>query len=106
MATHNDLGKDGERRAIEFLREKGYEILETNWRHQKAEIDIIARAGDTLFGLPQDFVNPKKIKMLVGAIDYYCRTIGFDGQIRFDIVAVVSHPEWKLEHFKDAFYHF
>ena len=119
MATHNELGKEGERLAIEFLQEKGYEILETNWRYGKAEIDVICRSNSVLivvevktrsavtFGLPQDFVNPRKIRLLVSAIDHYCRSIGFEGEVRFDIVALVcKHPQWKLDHIEDAFYHF
>ena len=76
MAEHNELGKQGEEQAVDFLQKNGYEILETNWIFQKAEIDIIARKEDTLaiievktrssidFGLPQDFVKPKKIQQL------------------------------------------
>ena len=72
MAEHNDLGKQGEALAVEFLQKNGYTILETNWTFQKAEVDIIARKNNFLavvevktrsnidFGLPQDFVNPKK----------------------------------------------
>ena len=36
MAEHNELGKIGEELAVDFLTEKGYEILETNWIFQKA----------------------------------------------------------------------
>lgn len=43
MAEHNELGKQGEALAVEFLQQKGYAILETNWTFQKAEIDIIAQ---------------------------------------------------------------
>jgi putative endonuclease len=71
MADHNDLGKLGEELAVDFLQQNGYEILETNWVFQKAEIDIIAQKENILavvevktrssieFGLPQDFVKPK-----------------------------------------------
>ena len=73
MAEHNELGKLGEELAVEFLRKEGYRILETNWTFQKAEIDILAQKENILavvevktrssldFGLPQDFVKPKKI---------------------------------------------
>ena len=73
MAEHNDLGKLGEELAVDFLEKKGYEILETNWVFDKAEIDIIAQKENILavvevktrstieFGLPQEFVKPKKI---------------------------------------------
>ena len=48
MAEHNELGKIGEELAVDFLTEKGYEILETNWTFQKAEVDIIAQKGNVL----------------------------------------------------------
>ncbi|HRA73873.1 MAG TPA: YraN family protein [Flavobacterium sp.] len=119
MAEHNDLGKLGEEIAVEFLQKNGYEILETNWTFQKAEIDIIAKKENTLaiievktrssldFGLPQDFVKPKKIQLLVKAVNEYVISNDLDLEVRFDIIAV--HKEGKsfaVEHLMDAFYHF
>ena len=43
MAEHNELGQLGEDLAVDFLQKNGYEILDRNWRFQKAEIDIIAQ---------------------------------------------------------------
>ncbi len=119
MAEHNELGKLGEELAVEFLRKDGYEILETNWTFQKAEVDIIAQKENTLaivevktrssleFGLPQDFVKPKKIQLLVKAVNEYVVSKNLDVEVRFDIIAI--HKEGKsfvIEHLKDAFYHF
>ncbi|WP_338408394.1 YraN family protein [uncultured Flavobacterium sp.] len=119
MAEHNDLGKLGEELAVEFLRKNSYEILETNWTFQKAEIDIIAKKENTLaivevktrssleFGLPQDFVKPKKIQLLVKAVNEYVVSNNLDVEVRFDIIAI--HKEGKslvIEHLVDAFYHF
>ncbi|WP_281336861.1 YraN family protein [Flavobacterium eburneipallidum] len=119
MAQHNELGKLGEELAIEYLQKEGYEILETNWTFQKAEIDIIAQKEDTLavvevktrssleFGLPQDFVKPKKIQLLVKAVNEYVVFKNLDVDVRFDIIAI--HKEGKsfvIEHLIDAFYHF
>jgi putative endonuclease len=119
MAEHNELGKLGEEMAVEFLRKEGYEILETNWTFQKAEIDIIAQKENILaiievktrssleFGLPQDFVKPKKIQLLVKAVNEYVISNDLDIEVRFDIIAV--HKEGKsyaIEHLMDAFYHF
>ena len=119
MADHNDLGKLGEELAVEFLRKNGYEILETNWTFQKAEVDIIAQKDNTLaivevktrssldFGLPQDFVKNKKIQLLVKAVNEYVTTNDLDVEVRFDIIAI--HKEGKsfvIEHLVDAFYHF
>jgi putative endonuclease len=119
MAQHNELGKKGEELAVEFLENNGFTILETNWTFQKAEVDIIARIEDTLaiievktrssldFGLPQDAVNSKKIKLLTKAVDNYVVENNLDLNVRFDIIAI--HKEGKsfvIEHLMDAFYHF
>lgn len=119
MAQHNELGKKGERLAVDFLVKKGYVIRDKNWRFQKAEVDIIAQKKDILavvevktrstieFGNPQDFVNPKKIKLLVSAIDEYVISKELDVEVRFDIIAIVSeNNNFIIEHLEDAFYHF
>ena len=119
MAEHNELGKLGEEMAVEFLQKEGYTILEANWTFQKAEIDIIAKKGDILaiievktrssldFGLPQDFVKPKKIQLLIKEVDAFVNERNLDIEVRFDIIAI--HKEGKsfvIEHLIDAFYHF
>lgn len=119
MAEHNELGKFGEELAVAFLQQNGYEILETNWTFQKAEIDIIAQKENILavvevktrssieFGLPQDFVKPKKIQLLVKAINEYVISNDLDVEVRFDIIAI--HKEgrkYTIEHIEEAFYYF
>jgi len=42
LAKHNKLGKDGELIAFMILQKDGYNILQTNWKFQKAEVDVIA----------------------------------------------------------------
>ncbi|WP_435414214.1 YraN family protein [Polaribacter aestuariivivens] len=119
MAQHNELGKKGEQLAIDFLIKNNYKILEKNYRYLKAEVDIIAQKNNVLavievktrstdyFGNPQDFVNPKKIKLLLSAIDYYVVEKDLDVEVRFDIIAIIhQHKTTKIEHLKDAFLHF
>jgi putative endonuclease len=119
MAEHNELGKFGEELAVEFLQKNGYDILETNWTFQKAEIDIIAQKGTILavvevktrstvdFGLPQDFVKPKKIQFLVKAINEYIISNDLDVEARFDIIAINKEENnYKIEHIEDAFFFF
>lgn len=119
MAQHNELGKKGEQLATAFLLKKGYKILEKNYRYLKAEVDIIAQKKDTLaaievktrstnyFGNPEEFVNPKKIKLLLSAIDNYVVERDLDVEVRFDIIAIIHQKkETKIEHLKDAFLHF
>ncbi|WP_223443704.1 YraN family protein [Polaribacter litorisediminis] len=96
-----------------------YKILEKNYRYLKAEVDIIAKKGAVLavvevktrstdyFGDPQDFITPKKIKLLLSAVDYYVVQLDLDVEVRFDIIAIIHQKnETKIEHLKDAFLHF
>jgi len=119
MADHNELGKKGEQLAIGFLLEKGYVIVEKNYHYRKAEIDIIAKKENTLvvvevktrstnyFGNPEEFVNPKKIKLLTMAIDDYVIKNDLDVEVRFDIIAIVKkHDKFTIEHLEDAFLFF
>ncbi|MDY7395930.1 YraN family protein [Aureibaculum sp. 2210JD6-5] len=119
MADHNELGKKGEELAIAYLKKNGYKIRDINYRYLKAEVDIIAQKGDILaavevktrstrdFGLPQDFVSTKKIKLLVMAIDNYVISKDLDVNVRFDIIAIINDKnKFEIEHLEDAFYHF
>jgi putative endonuclease len=119
MAQHNELGKKGEQLAVDFLLKNNYDILERNYRFDKAEVDIIAQKGNVLaivevktrssldFGNPQDFVKPKQIKNLVKAVDEYVTENDLDLEVRFDIIAIVKENKtYNIEHLENAFYHF
>jgi len=119
MAQHNLLGKKGEQLATDFLVKKGYNIVERNYRFEKAEVDIIAKQKDTLaiievktrssidFGNPQDFVKPSQIKRLVKAVNEYVNDNDLNVDVRFDIIAIIKDGNhYKIEHLENAFYHF
>jgi putative endonuclease len=117
MAAHNELGKKGEQMALEWLIQKGYVILETNWRFEKAEVDIIARDADELvivevktrstafFGEPEEAVDATKERLLVGAAEAYVEMKNLDMDVRFDIIAIVIQSgKASIRHIRDAFY--
>ena len=115
MSEHNDVGREGETLAANFLQQKGYEIVDRNWRYGPKEIDIVARDGDTMvfvevktrstlaFELPQEAVTKKKMKNLVEAADAYMIQNNIDLEGRFDIVAVLNgNPPKVIEHLEGA----
>lgn len=119
MAQHNELGKEGEKLAIEYLQRKNYKIITTNYRFQKAEVDIIAQKGDVLialevktrstlyFGNPEEFVSQKKIHLLIKAIDNFVTEQNLDLEVRFDIIAIIKQKNtFQIKHLKDAFLYF
>jgi putative endonuclease len=118
MALHLDLGRKGENIAKTHLESLGYEILDENWMHGKAEIDLIAykdrviifaevktRTGNA-FGEPEDFVDLRKQKLLADAADEYIYLMEHKGEVRFDIIAILFKNEtnYKLNHIEDAFW--
>jgi len=116
MADHNDLGKIGEEKAADYLLEKGFVILEKNWRYQKSEIDLIAQKQNLIiavevktrsslnFGTPQNFVNTKKINLLSNAFNQYIVSKNIDLNARFDIIAVFfDGKKYNIEHIENAF---
>ena len=116
MAIHNELGKLGEDLAVQYLTDKGYEILERNWRNIHKEIDIIAKEGDDLvivevkarqtdeYGEPDIAVTKRKQRMLIAAANAYITRKGLDVETRFDIISIVfKDGEPVIEHIEDAF---
>jgi putative endonuclease len=97
----NPLGDRGENLAAKHLREKGYRILNRNFKTPMGEIDIIARDGKTLVfcevktrqyddPMPEDQVNPDKQHQITKAARFYLSRYGVpQPPARFDVVAIV-----------------
>ncbi|MHB8206642.1 YraN family protein [Mucilaginibacter sp.] len=118
MAVHLELGRKGESLAKTHLENAGYEILDENWTHGKAEVDLIAykdkviifaevktRTGNA-FGEPEDFVDARKQKLLVSAADEYIYLMDHQGDVRFDIISILfdKQANYTLKHIEDAFW--
>jgi len=117
LNRQQQFGKKSERLAAEYLKLKGYRIIETNYRCPVGEIDIIAREKGTLvfvevkarrssrFGSPKGAVTPaKQRKISMAALDYLKRSGQDDARARFDVVAIdteMGRPD--IEVVKNAF---
>lgn len=117
MAAHQQLGKKGEEAAQAHLLSKDYTIVATNFRIGKLELDIIAikdsllvivevRTRSTDWYLqPEATVDWRKIKHVSQAAQGYVRMNRWQGETRFDIIAVIKLPDgsFRIDHFEDAF---
>lgn len=96
------LGSYGEELAERFLINKGYKILDRNFRCRRGEIDIIAMDGNILvfievktrrnqkFGLPCEAITSKKLKHLKNAVSYYMMTSsGQQYDMRIDVIEIL-----------------
>ncbi len=111
-----NFGKLGEKEAELYLKEKGFEIVERNWRFKKLEVDLIAKdnkelvfievkaRGTDYFGDPESFVSKKKQKNLIAAANNYIAETNFNGETRFDVVAILQNNDKILvNHIQNAF---
>jgi len=102
--TKLETGISGEKKAVGFLRNQGYKILETNFRTKFGEIDIIAidqgvlvyievktRSSDQ-FGLPEEAVGYRKLQHLLKAAAFYrsVRKNLPEGE-RIDVIAIETN---------------
>jgi len=96
-----DTGILGEKLAQDFLKKRGYRILETNYRCPQGEIDIVARQRDTLafievrtktsleFGSPEESITTAKKERMRATAAYYEQThSNLPQSWRIDFVAV------------------
>jgi putative endonuclease len=118
MLKHNEIGTNGELLAVNFLKNKGLLILETNWRSGKKEIDIIAESSDSIvfvevktrssfhFGYPEEAVTPAKKNLLKAAAEDYYEQKKPAKPIRFDIISILQNNKLPKEiiHIEDAFF--
>jgi putative endonuclease len=117
MAEHNETGQKGEVLAANYLKTKGYTVLETNWRFRNLEADIIASIRGTMivaevktrstnfFGEPETFVTRQKQRNLIKAANEYIVRNELDLEVRFDIISVIMSSNGnKVNHIEAAFY--
>lgn len=102
------VGDLGEKLAAEYLKKRGYRILETNFRCREGEIDIIAQDKDYLvfvevrtrrgseFGTPEESVTTAKKEKLTSVALAYLQTHRKSPPLqRFDVVAIELDREGK-----------
>ncbi len=68
-------GNEGEKRACDFLKSKGFLIIERNWRTKGGEVDIIVQKGEYLV-----FVEVKTLPN--GTLDMIQRELNYQKQQR------------------------
>jgi putative endonuclease len=111
------FGEKGEALAARRLKKSGYKIIETNYRNQLGEIDIIAKENDTIvfvevksrrsirFGNPKQAITVRKQKKISMVALCYLKAIGqSSARARFDVVTVISNQDKpQVEIIKNAF---
>jgi putative endonuclease len=113
-----DTGILGEKLAGDFLRKRGYRILEANYRCPAGEVDLVAEHRDFLvfvevrtkrsreFGTPEESITETKKERLITVAAYYQQTHhNLPQSWRIDVVAVELNRKgkpWRIELIENA----
>ena len=115
------VGAAGEELAAQYLREKGFKIIERNWHLGKSgEIDLIAfdplatlvflevkMDQTTQAGLAEEWVHLKKQRQIGKLALRYCAQRGWtERSMRFDVIAITKKQgqDTHIRHWENAFF--
>lgn len=116
--SRKKLGNKGEKRAANFLRKQGYQIIEKNYHSLLGEIDIVAKEGESIvfvevktrrstdFGLPEEALSYDKRRRLSKlALNYLAHRRIEGSNCRFDVVSILmdNNKVKHIELIKNAF---
>jgi len=115
MDERRVFGNEGEALAAEYLKEKGYTILEKQYRCTYGEIDLVCEKGEETifvevkarntkeFGYPEDSITPTKRRHLLASAEEYLETHHrLNRPWRVDVVAIeYDEVPPKISHFED-----
>ena len=109
-------GRRGEELAREYLEHRGYRLVAQNYRYRRNEVDLIMQDRETLvfvevklrknaaYGHPETFVEEAQAGRITKAAEQYLHETDWEGNIRFDVIAITLQPQLSIEQFEDAFY--
>lgn len=106
------IGSQGEDAAVEWLRERGYYIVERNWRVGRYEIDIIAQRWDVMHFIevktrslggwqsPYASIDDSKRRSMRRAALNYAALHRLNHELQFDLIAITidSHGHMTIDY--------
>jgi putative endonuclease len=111
MASHLEVGKEGEKLAEVWLTEHGYTITHRNWRYRKYEIDLIGTKNGKLrfievklrksnqYGYPETAVTRKKYRDLQQAMNQYLLLNPQHKDFRLDVLSITQRSPEAVAYF-------
>jgi len=127
--TTREIGNFGERVAVKYLKDKGYQILDKNYSFripgnpQKGEIDIVAKKFDTISFVevktlsggghpsaisPEEKINFGKRKKIIKTAESWlmAKKIPLNTQWQIDVISVmIDKGKAKIWHFENAIFY-
>jgi len=115
-SSTSHFGRAAEGEVATWLKRRGYRVLERNHRNPGGELDLIARDGEVLVFLEVKArsrtdhggalaaIDREKRRRVVRAATVYLARSGWEGDCRFDVVAVEQiDGAWRFLLYQGAF---
>lgn len=114
MNKSQQLGKEGEEYATNYLKQNGYKIIQRNFECRQGEIDIIAKDKNEYvfievktrqsfkYGMPSEAVTQNKQKHIWNATKYYLYSHKLEKvYVRIDVIEIYKKKDrFYLNHIK------
>ncbi len=108
---NKETGNKGEEMAAGYLQQRGFTIVERNWRFRHCEVDIIASKNNRLhffeiktrtsdkYGKPEESMTYAKMNCLKNAAEEYQYQNPQWKYIQFDVLAISIYNNLPVEYF-------
>ncbi len=119
--NNRKTGNKGEQIAADFLADKGYEILDQNYRNKWGEVDIVSiykvkgesyvvfvevkTKTEEIYGEPWEMINKHKLKQITQMGHLWCMENHYHGLLRIDVVGVwldIAGEMARVEHWENV----
>ncbi len=115
--TVSGFGKQGEELALEYLKQKDYDVVVQNFYTRFGEIDLVVwdknkkelvfvevkTRGTQDYGRPEEAIDKHKLARMERVANIFLNKVGYHNFYRFDCVAIElgGNGDYKIKHFKN-----
>jgi len=100
MTTNYDSGHNAERRAADYIRGMGFQVMELNWKTSRCEVDIIAKKDNRMYfvevksrqnsvhGVGLEYITSRKLQKMAFAAELWVHKNSWDGEYQLAAISV------------------
>lgn len=106
--SNYSVGHYAEQVASKYLKTQGYQIIETNWKTPRCEIDIVAKQKGVIYffevkyrrtysqGSGLDYITPKKLTQMAFGAEMWVQTNNWQGVYQLGAIEV-SGDDFRID---------